>query len=58
MGARIPAAKAPYTGEVQRWLGRVMPPGRAPLALFTTMARDERLFQLCVARVPAPARRP
>ena len=45
MGARIPAAKAPYTGEVQRWLGRVMPPGRAPLALFTTMARDERLFQ-------------
>ena len=45
MGARIAAAQPPYTEAVQGWLERVMPPGAAPLALFTTMARDERLFQ-------------
>jgi len=38
------AAAAPFSDVIQRWLDRVMPPGIAPLRLFTTLARDERLF--------------
>jgi alkylhydroperoxidase family enzyme len=45
MTARIQPAQAPFSEEVQGWLTRTMPPGRAPLLLFTTMARDERLFR-------------
>jgi alkylhydroperoxidase family enzyme len=45
MTARIPAAEPPFSEEIQGWLARTMPPGRAPLVLFTTMARDERLFR-------------
>jgi alkylhydroperoxidase family enzyme len=45
MTARIPPAAAPFSDTAQGWLDRTMPPGRAPLALFTTMARDERLCQ-------------
>jgi len=44
MGARIAAAEPPFSEAVQGWLARTMPPGRAPLLLFTTLARDERLF--------------
>lgn len=44
MSERIKPATAPYGGNIQGWLDRVMPPGVAPLALFTTLARDERLF--------------
>jgi alkylhydroperoxidase family enzyme len=43
MTARIAPAPAPYPAKVQDWLQRTMPPGRAPLALFATIARDERL---------------
>jgi len=43
MTARIQPAQAPYSDKVQEWLRRTMPPGREPLVLFTTIARDERL---------------
>lgn len=45
MAARIEPARVPYSGEVQTWLNKTMQPGRAPLTLFTTLARDERLFK-------------
>jgi alkylhydroperoxidase family enzyme len=43
MTARITPAQAPFPAKVQEWFDRTMPPGRPPLALFTTIARDERL---------------
>ena len=43
--ARIAQAAPPFSAEVQSWLARTMPPGQAPLRLFTTLARDPRLFQ-------------
>lgn len=42
--SRIAPATAPFAPEVQAALERVMPPGRPPLMLFTTLARDPRLF--------------
>jgi len=45
MTPRIPPTIPPFSEGVQRWLDRVMPAGVAPLVLFTTVARDERLFQ-------------
>jgi len=42
--ARIAPARPPFTPEVQAWLDRTMPPGQPPLLLFTTLARDARLF--------------
>jgi alkylhydroperoxidase family enzyme len=44
MTARIAPALAPYPPEIQAWLARTMPPGQPPLVLFTTLARDPRLF--------------
>jgi alkylhydroperoxidase family enzyme len=44
MVARIAVAQAPFHEEVQEWLDRTMPKGRAPFVLFTTLARDRRLF--------------
>ncbi len=44
MTARISPAEPPYSAHVQETLDRLMPPGVAPLALFTMLARDERLF--------------
>jgi alkylhydroperoxidase family enzyme len=41
---RIAPAEPPFAPEVQRWLDRLLPPGAPPLALFATLARDERLF--------------
>src|SRR5262245_58056438 len=42
--ARIAAAQPPFDPEVQGWLDRTMPSGKPPLVLFTTLARDKRLF--------------
>ena len=42
--ARIAPAQPPFEPEVQAWLDRTMPAGKPPLALFTTLARDTRLF--------------
>jgi len=49
MTARIAPAIAPFREEVQSWLDRTMPAGVAPLMLFTTLARDERLFKKILA---------
>jgi alkylhydroperoxidase family enzyme len=43
--ARISPVQPPFPAEVQAWLDRTMPPGVPPLVLFTTLARDPRLFQ-------------
>lgn len=45
MAARISPAAGPFVDEVQQWLTRTMPAGRHPLVLFTTLARDTRLFK-------------
>ena len=42
--ARIAPAQPPFPAEVQSSLDRVMAPGRPPLQLFATLARDPRLF--------------
>lgn len=44
MPARVTPAAPPYSPEVEAFLDRMMPQGVAPLVLFTTMARDGRLF--------------
>jgi alkylhydroperoxidase family enzyme len=44
MTARIDAAQPPFAPEIQTLLDRIMPPGQPPLVLFTTLARDARLF--------------
>jgi alkylhydroperoxidase family enzyme len=41
---RIAPAAPPYPESVQTWLDRMMPSGVPPLSLFTTLARDPRLF--------------
>jgi alkylhydroperoxidase family enzyme len=43
MDARIAPAQPPFPAEIQAWLDRTMPPGKPPLRLFTTLARDPRL---------------
>jgi alkylhydroperoxidase family enzyme len=43
--ARIAPATAPFSEVVSWRLERVMAPGVEPLVLFTTLARDERLFE-------------
>lgn len=44
MKARIAPAAPPYSTPIQASLDKIMPPGVPPLVLFTTLARDERLF--------------
>lgn len=44
MTPRITPAQAPFSAAVQGWFDRIMPKGMPPLLLFTTLARDERLF--------------
>ncbi len=44
MTARIAPAVPPFPADVQQQLDRIMPPGVPPLTLFTTLARDPRLF--------------
>ncbi len=44
MAARIAPAEAPFPAAIQTALDKIMPPGQPPLALFTTLARDPRLF--------------
>jgi alkylhydroperoxidase family enzyme len=45
MTARIAPARPPYAPAAKAALDRIMPPGVSPLVLFTTVARDERLFE-------------
>lgn len=41
---RIAPARAPYESGIADALARIMPPGREPLVLFRTMARNPRVF--------------
>ena len=45
MSARIEPATPPFAPAAQAAFDRIMPPGVPPLALFTTLARDARLFE-------------
>lgn len=45
MGTRIAPAQAPYAAKIQECFDRLLPKGVAPLVLFTTLARDHRLFE-------------
>jgi alkylhydroperoxidase family enzyme len=45
MTGRIAPAEPPFDPEIQIALDKLMPPGVPPLVLFTTLARDKRLFQ-------------
>jgi len=49
LAARIPEAQPPYPGDVQQRLEAMTPKGVAPLRLFTTLARDQRLFKRFMA---------
>lgn len=42
--SRIDPATAPYEPQIAEALERIMPPGREPLVLFRTMARNPRVF--------------
>lgn len=42
--SRLAPAVPPFLPEIQGPLDRIMPPGMPPLVLFTTLARDPRLF--------------
>lgn len=44
MTARLLPAIPPYSEAIKIQLEKIMPPGVPPLALFTTLARDKRLF--------------
>jgi len=44
MVARIAPAETPFPADIQAALDKIMPPGQPPLVLFTTLARDPRLF--------------
>ena len=44
MNARITPAAPPFSPEIQMAFDKIMPPGQLPLVLFTTLARDPRLF--------------
>ncbi len=44
MTARMAPAQPPFTPEIQSAIDRIMPPDQPPLVLFTTLARDPRLF--------------
>ena len=44
MSPRISAAQPPCGSEIQAALDKIMPPGVPPLLLFTTLARNPRVF--------------
>lgn len=45
MSARIDPQQGPFAPAIEERLKKLMPPGVPPLVLFTTLARDERLFE-------------
>ena len=45
MPARIAPAAPPFAPEIEERLKHIMPEGVPPLLLFTTLARDRRLFE-------------
>jgi len=49
MSARIAPAERPYAADMEEALARLMPAGVAPLLLFRTVAREQRLFRRMMA---------
>jgi len=49
MPARIAPETPPFSKEIDEALARIMPPGTPPLVLFTTLARNPRVFQRVLA---------
>lgn len=49
MPPRIAPATPPFAAEIDAALARVMPPGMPPLVLFTTLARNPRVFHRVMA---------
>ncbi|HZD26343.1 MAG TPA: carboxymuconolactone decarboxylase family protein [Alphaproteobacteria bacterium] len=49
MSARIAPAEPPFVPAVAERLERIMPPGMPPLTLFTTLARNQRVFERLMA---------
>jgi alkylhydroperoxidase family enzyme len=49
MAMRISPARPPFAAEVADRLQRLTPEGATPLVLFTTLARDRRLFERFMA---------
>jgi alkylhydroperoxidase family enzyme len=49
MAARMSPAQPPFAAEIQARLDRIMPKGMPPLTLFTSLARDKRLFERFMA---------
>jgi hypothetical protein len=45
MVPRVEPAGTLYPAEVQALFDKILPPGAPPLRLFTTLARDARLFE-------------
>ncbi len=45
MTIRVAPLAPPYSPQMQAIFERIMPPGVPPLVLFTTLARDERLYE-------------
>ena len=52
MGSRLAAVEPPYAPQIQEYFDRLMPKGFAPLRLFTTLARDQRIFERCINGAP------
>jgi alkylhydroperoxidase family enzyme len=49
MTPRIAPLEPPFAPDIQAALDRIMPPGAPPLVLFTTLARNPRVFQRFMA---------
>ncbi len=49
MNPRIAPAIPPFSPEIDAALKKIMPPGVPPLGLFTTLARNPRVFQRFMA---------
>ncbi len=49
MPPRIAPLEPPFAPGIQAALDRIMPPGAPPLVLFTTLARNPRIFQRVMA---------
>ncbi len=49
MDPRIAPLEPPFAPDIQAALDRVMPPGMSPLVLFTTLARNARVFRRFMA---------
>lgn len=50
MPPRIAPAAPPFEPSVQQQLDKIVPEGMAPFAIFTTLARDPRLFAKMVGK--------